>query len=172
MTTQVAADRRHRAASDVAAAAAVAASAAAAASAELAARAAERLGVATTLRLDRVEEALSKVSDSLLVLVRLEERMSLSVEEDTRFRAGADDRERRLQLVEKSIGPLIEARKWVIAAGLGIISLVAVSVFNAFINYQGKVEQAAQASRVERVLAAPQAERPALVSQPDKASKP
>jgi hypothetical protein len=119
-------------------------------------------------RLDGMDVTLERVADSLTVLVRLEERQVALSKEVTSLVGDAKDEAGRLNSIEKQIGPLVEARRWVIAAALGIISLVGVSTFNALVTYQSRAEAAASASRVERVLAAPQDARKAIVDEAKK----
>jgi hypothetical protein len=91
-------------------------------------------------RIDKIDETLAKMADSMVSLVRVEERL-------VAMRRDADGEEaislkntQRIAELESKIGPLIEMRKWVISAVFGIVSLVAVGAFNAVTNYQAKVE--------------------------------
>lgn len=83
-------------------------------------------------RLDSVDATLTEVSKSLVELVRLEERFVALSTAQTEDRKLLADHGIRLTTVEKAIPPLQEARRWLIAGVLGIVSMVGLTVYNNF----------------------------------------
>lgn len=91
-------------------------------------------------RLGSIESYMKSVADSLVTLVRLEERHEATAKEVARHADQIIDYSKRLEGVEREIPPLKEVRKWVVMVLLGIAALVGVGVFNAAMNYMATSE--------------------------------
>lgn len=83
-------------------------------------------------RLGNVDATLTKVSDSLTELVRLEERFVALSSQQSSDRSRLDNHGTRIEAIEKVLPPLMEARRWVIAGVIGIVGLVGLTVYNNF----------------------------------------
>ena len=67
---------------------------------------------------------IERVAAAMESLARMEERLSESRESLIRAFDSIDDHEKRLKPLERDIGPLKEARKWITGAIISIILLV------------------------------------------------
>ena len=92
------------------------------------------------LRIDSIDTTLARVAESLTMLVRLEEKHIAHVKDDDAVAIVVKADTDRLTKLELQVGPLIEMRKWIIAGAVGVISLVAVGVFNAYNTFMGTYE--------------------------------
>jgi hypothetical protein len=105
-----------------------------------------------------IDVTLDKLSTSFEALVRLEEKYLAHVKEDDLIHASVKTDSQRLTLLELQVGPLIEMRRWIIAGAVGVISLVAVNVFNAYNTFMGTSElQKHTAQGVSAARALPEA---------------
>lgn len=69
---------------------------------------------------EQTQKILGSMSESLERLVRLEERHSETRDSLTRTHGRVDELEGRLEVIEKSLPPLIEMRSWFLG-GIGLI---------------------------------------------------
>ncbi len=91
-------------------------------------------------RLDSLDTSMKTVAESLVTLVRLEERHGATANEVARIGGQIIDHHKRIENIEREIPPLKEVRKWVVMGLLGISAMVGVGALNAFFNYQGTLE--------------------------------
>lgn len=106
-------------------------------------------------RLEKIDATLTKVSESLVELVRLEERFVALSNQQTGDRVNIADHGRRIEAIEKVLPPLMEARKWVIMGVLGIVSMVGLTVYNNFFSKSTATTRAAQVSVSQPVVVPP-----------------
>jgi len=92
-------------------------------------------------RLENIEKTLVSLSANMSALVRLEERHAALEKGFDHIHSEVHQQENRLIAndavlaeIKGNIAPLTEARKWVVMAMIGIISLVAIGAFNAVNN--------------------------------------
>ncbi len=93
---------------------------------------------AVTQRLDGMDGTLLRVSESLVALVRLEERHEALSREQARLTEQLIDHHKRLAAVELDIPSLKETRRWIILGILGVCALVGVGMFNGYLISQQK----------------------------------
>ena len=79
-------------------------------------------------KVDGVASSVNELRDALTILVRHDEQMRSYSAAALSVRADVDGIDKRMQVLERQIGPLIEMRTWVIGGGLGILALIGIAV--------------------------------------------
>ncbi len=86
----------------------------------------------TQYRINMLETTLEAVKENLIKLAQLEQKHIETKESLTRAFDSMNDLNKRLQTVESEMPTLKLVRGWVIAAVLGIVSLLGVAIFKLF----------------------------------------
>ena len=86
-----------------------------------------RFGV-TDRRLDKIDKTLESVANSLVEVVRLEERHASMLDKIEVMQTQVTDIDKRVGVVEVKVPSLMETRKWVMQGILGVLTLVVVAV--------------------------------------------
>ena len=91
-------------------------------------------------RIDKIDITLGKMADSMVSLVRVEERLIALRREADEEAATMRNDSRRLDDLEKAVQPLTETRKWLVAAVGLLFSLLLVAGYNASLNFKAASE--------------------------------
>lgn len=119
-------------------------------------------------RVDGIDGVLKKLADSVVELALLEQRMASHKLTDDAVAAVVASQGVEIVNLKLATAPLTEMRKYFLLGIWGLFGLLITSGVNMGVNWISKQEAAAASTRVERVLAAPQEDRKAIVEEAKK----
>jgi hypothetical protein len=126
--------------------------------------------------LDRIASTFEKITE---LVTRTDERMIAHSTADDLVHAVVANHATQLISVVEKLGPLVEMRRWIITAAIGIMGIFATAGTTLYVNYTGRIADRAEAAKaaaalpiaadkVEKVLVTPQLERAKSIRNRDK----
>jgi predicted RNase H-like nuclease (RuvC/YqgF family) len=79
-------------------------------------------------QVSNVANGVNELRDALTVLVKHDLRLQHSDGQVTALREATAELDKRVHVLERQIGPVVEMRSWVIGGGLGILALIGLAL--------------------------------------------